>query len=142
VGNLPSPGLAATAAALKAALAEYVVANWAWSNDDFRVEVNGNIHTHSYDHSDAHGVSVALPRVRTLFYMGDWLEFAEGTDWADLGPAGGSPPVADAAAFEWGPMLVDLITQFNPDDPGTVEPPEPVAMPSLLHHVWLPLIVR
>lgn len=75
------------------------------------------------DLNDSHGVSIFFvrPENRRSFYAGGTLAFAVGTDWA-LGPESGVIAQADDA-IQWGPMLVEYVSELYPDAPDDSTPP-------------------
>jgi Leucine-rich repeat (LRR) protein len=93
-------------------------------------------HTYTWDMSNAHGLSIALPQERALFYTGDWLDFADGADWTST--------IADTTStLSWGRMVSDLVMRNNPDAASLTLPPALVS-PLLTHTVsiFLPGILR
>ena len=68
------------------------------------------------------------------------LDFADGADWTQLQST--SIPTA-SQTLEWGPMIVDLVSEFNPDAPADVDPPVPLARPLLVwKHLYLPVVLQ
>ncbi len=134
------PSLTAPAQEVITALNGYIVYNvddWSGSGK----KSNGK--TIYWDHSDAHGVSIALPKMyRLLFYNQDWLEFAGLTNWGSPGINATAQTFA-SESFEWGQMAADLIAASNPSAPAVVDPPTPVSPLSAPDcKVYLPVTIR
>jgi hypothetical protein len=117
-----------------ATLDSYVVYNDAWSGP---VEHEGA--TGFWDHGNAYGVSIAIPRSRISFYTFGWLDFAEGAAWTPVGDSGVS---AREDGLQWGPLLVDLVNEFNPDAPDTPDPPEPLPPLVSIWKMYLPIVLQ
>jgi hypothetical protein len=137
VAQLSEPDAQAAANDLLAVLDGYIVYNDEWSGPVKAKKCQG-----SWNHDHAYGVSVTVPRsVHPLFYTSNWLDFAEGADWTAIRAA---PSNLDAPenAFEWGPLLVDLMSEFNPDAPDVAEPPDPLPPLVPVWPTYLPVVVR
>ncbi len=97
-----------------------------------------------WDHENSNGVTITLPMNPISFYGGDWLEFAEGTDWTFIFPAKDQES-ARTSPMEWGPMVSDLVMLYNPDGTDQPFPPNPIE-PGIgeypFYDIYLPLIIR
>ena len=91
----------------------------------------------NYDLETAHGVAVWFPRNSSSFYKGQFLQFAEGTQWSTstLGQLGQGGPA-------WGPFLVQFIQATNPQGEDISKPPPLLAKESIGTYLYLPLILR
>ncbi|MFC2036403.1 clostripain-related cysteine peptidase [Chloroflexota bacterium] len=135
VAQLPEPDVQDAANSLLGSLDDYTVYNDARSG---LVRYRGQ--SGFWDHTDAMGISVAVPRDRMSFYTFEWLDFAQGANWT-LGMTGSGKSTADNGV-EWGPLLVSLVGQFNPDAPGTSEPPDPGPFLVSGWKMYLPIVLR
>jgi hypothetical protein len=134
VSGLGEPGLEEAGQRLIQALDAYVVYNRAWSNLEYKTENR----TYRWDHSHAYGVSVHLPRHHTPFYKPEWLEFAGGANWSGVGES----LAGDIGALQWGPMVVDLVTAFNPSGAQDTLPPEPIPPVELTYTAYVCVVVN
>jgi hypothetical protein len=128
-----------TATELIVALEDYIVENFAWSGEfDYDGELT------SWDHSNAYGVSISLPRFyRFGFYNEDWLDFA------GLGTAGDIKLTNSdvKSSSNWKLLMEELILEFNPEAEVLIDPPElisPLIAPEepSTNNIYLPMLVR
>lgn len=123
IGWLAEPDLTAAANDLTAAIDDYIIYNSAW---------NGK----TWDHSNAHGLSILLTDVRMCYYSSGWFDFAGNVSWF-CNPQ--TTSTANAVG-EWGQMLSDLINEYSTDPQQVTEPPPLVPLDVHLHSVYLPLL--
>jgi len=103
------------------------------------VSVKGS--SYDWSHENAHGVSIACLRGMACFYTYDWLDFAAGTRWPPLCPKVSALSAADSGEIiEWGSLMVDMVTTFNPDAPVITDPPEPIPLLQNLTETYLPIV--
>ncbi len=110
---------------------QFVVYDKAWSGSP----VEGV----EWQHYNARGVSIALPRDPISFYDGEWIEFANGADWSFANP--GIQSVTTVDGFNWGPMVSDLIFINNPQGEDDPLPPDPLPL-LIQYNFYIPLILR
>jgi hypothetical protein len=133
VSGLSEPELVNAAKELMTALDEYVLFNQHWSGT-----INYKGHIETWNHDNAHGVSIALPRSPISFYDSDWLDFAGDANWNQSSTQ--TPDLYQAVtSYGWSAFLIDLIDKFNPDAPDTPDPPDPVS-PLVSIRIYLPLL--
>lgn len=93
-----------------------------------------------WDHSNAKGVTVTLLPYRATYYVGSWLDFAQGADWG-IDTIDSEENNLDVFAYHWGPMVSGLVFEFDPTSEIESTPPAPVA-PGIIYYSHLPLIMR
>jgi len=134
----PEQDIKTAAQELMSALGSYVVRSWQRSGS---VSVKGS--SYDWSHENAHGVSIACLRGMACFYTYDWLDFAAGTRWPPLCPKVSALSAADSGEIiEWGSLMVDMVTTFNPDAPVITDPPEPIPLLQNLTETYLPIVLK
>lgn len=124
------PELSSAAQALLDLEDQFVIYDKAWSGCSNGAE---------WQHYNARGVSIGLPRNPISFYDGEWLEFANGADWSFANPGIQSATTVDG--FNWGPMVSDLIFINNPQGEDDPLPPDPLPL-LIQYNFYIPLILR
>lgn len=126
VGGLGDLSLTTAANNLMTAIDEYIIYDPDWTGNDF------------WDYSNAHGLSILLTKDPACYYNTSSFDFAGAPSWyCDQGMQ-----TINQGAGEWGQMLSDLITEFNPNPQPQFEPPPLVPLDTSFPNVFLPLIVR
>jgi len=131
----PQQDIKTAAQGLMNALGNCVVRSWSRSG----TVTTKNGRSYEWSHENAHGVSISCPRVVFCFYNYSWLDFAAGTKWPcpEVSVLSAADPVE---TIEWGPLMVDLVTTFNPDAPAIISPPEPIPLLQDVTEVYLPIV--
>jgi|GEM_PF-4130357 hypothetical protein len=109
----------------------FVIFNAAWSG-----YVPGGA---EWNHENAQGVSISLPRNPISFYTGDWLEFGSGADWSFVNPKMQSSTAIEG--YNWGPMISDLVRLYNPDGEDDPLPPDPLPLIPI-YGVLIPMLFK
>ena len=106
---------------------DFLIYNRAWSND-------------TWNHDNARGVSIALPRSPMSFYNGEWLDFATGADWTFINNSTVQSSI-QVDGYNWGPMVSDLIAHNNPEGEDSPLPPDPLPL-LVRYEIFLPILTR
>lgn len=64
-----------------------------------------------------------MPVFSNSWYSGEWLDFAQGANWFNTSQVR-SVLLDENVEFHWGPMVSEMVLEFNPDDPDVSTPPE------------------
>jgi len=110
----------------------YVIYNRSWGGI-----FNYDNKEYYWNHHNGFGVTIALPTSPASFYWGGWLDFAEGANW--IGIAAINEP--SSVGLEWGAMVSELVSEYNPSGPDQSTPPSLVA-PLYSYSIYLPAILR
>ncbi|MFN8495672.1 MAG: clostripain-related cysteine peptidase [Caldilineaceae bacterium] len=116
----------------------YIVPGSEFHNSD-----GNDVYKGKLDHS--HGVSIFFPRpgIRRIWYQGNTLDFAAGTDWAKNATTHSMQtmlPMSTTDIIEWGPMLVEYVKLMSPNAPDDPNPPGLIAPLILPTRIFLPLL--
>lgn len=136
--SFPEPDIKTAAQELMSALGSYVVRNWQRSGS---VTVKGG-KSYDWSHENAHGVSIACPRAMFCFYSYYWLDFAAGTHWPSCPEVSALSAADSVEAIEWGPLMVDLVSTFDPNALVITDPPEPIPLLQNLTETYLPIVLK
>ena len=115
----------AAAQSVMDAIKGYVIAEGHLSDESF----------HTFD--NVHGVSIWFPKNSSSFYRGQFLQFAEDTQWETP-----TPTQLGQGGPAWGSFLVQFIKATNPNGEDISQPPPLLPKEPIGIYLYLPLILR
>jgi hypothetical protein len=127
---------------------QFIVKNAYWSGwpkpDEVIEEWLDNQWDIYWDHENSNGVTITFPFNPISFYTGEWLDFAQGTDWAFLNRSG-SIQTDNSTDFYWGKMISLMIEENNPNGEDQPNPPDAVEIYTPIKSVfesYFPIVIH